>query len=116
MSNAATGAPSNAIPEVQLTADVLLETARRNTGLADFGDEADWREGFQRLLASLNEEARLNAVGRVIAFNEVLRHLENRLRVTEDLKRHPEILEDEIVKPLFMVGLPRTGSTIMHDL
>ncbi|MDY0065670.1 MAG: sulfotransferase [Steroidobacteraceae bacterium] len=116
MSNAATGAPSNAIPEVQLTADVLLETARRNTGLADFGDEADWREGFQRLLASLNEEARLNAVGRVIAFNEVLRHLENRLRVTEDLKRHPEILEVEIVKPLFMVGLPRTGSTIMHDL
>ncbi len=100
----------------KLTEQALLETARGRTGLGDFGDEADWREGFQRLVQSLNDEARLNAVGHLIAFNELLRHLENRLRVTEDLKRHPEILDVEIVKPLFMVGLPRTGSTIMHDL
>ncbi|HQW08408.1 MAG TPA: sulfotransferase [Steroidobacteraceae bacterium] len=102
--------------KVKLTEQALLDAARGNTGLADFGDEADWHEGFQRLVQSLNEEARLNAVGRLIAFNELLRHLENRLRVTEDLKRHPGILDVEIVKPLFMVGLPRTGSTIMHDL
>lgn len=100
----------------KLTEQALLETARDKTGHGDFGDEADWREGFQRLVQSLNDEARLNAVGRLIACNELLRHLENRLRVTEDLKRHPEILDVEIVKPLFMVGLPRTGSTIMHDL
>lgn len=115
-SDAVTGSHATAIPDVKLTADALLETARRNTGLADFGDDADWREGFERLLASLNEEARLNAVGRLIAFHELLRHLENRLRVTDDIKRNPEILDVEIVKPLFMVGLPRTGSTIMHDL
>lgn len=102
--------------KVKLTEQALLDAARGSTGLADFGDEADWHEGFQRLVQSLNEEARLNAVGRLIAFNELLRHLENRLRVTEDLKRHPGILDVEIVKPLFMVGLPRTGSTIMHDL
>ncbi len=102
--------------EVQLTEQQLLAAARRNTGLVDFGDDADWREGFQRLVRSLNEEARLNTMGRVIAFNELLRHLENRLRVTEDLRRHPDILNVEIVKPVFMVGLPRTGSTIMHDL
>ncbi|MEZ5533718.1 MAG: sulfotransferase [Steroidobacteraceae bacterium] len=108
--------PAPSIPEVKLTEGALLDTARANTGLADFGDEADWREGFTRLVSSLNEEARLNAVGRLIAFNEVLRHLENRLRVTDDLRRHPQILDVEIVKPLFMVGLPRTGSTIMHDL
>lgn len=114
--NAATAGPRTGVPEVKLTEQALLDAARSNTGLADFGDEADWREGFQRLVQSLNEEARLNAVGRLIAFNELLRHLENRLRVTEDLRRHPEILDVEIVKPLFMVGLPRTGSTIMHDL
>ncbi len=101
---------------MQLTEQALLATARKNAGFTDFGDDADWHEGFQRLVQSLNEEAHLNAVGRLIAFNELLRHLENRLRVTEDLKRHPEILDVEIVKPLFMVGLPRTGSTIMHDL
>jgi hypothetical protein len=114
--NAATAGSPTPIPDVKLTEQALLETARGKTGLGDFGDEADWREGFQRLVQSLNDEARLNAVGRLIAFNELLRHLENRLRVTEDLKRHPEILDVEIVKPLFMVGLPRTGSTIMHDL
>ncbi len=117
MNAAATTVPGPAaIPTVRLTEGALLDAARTNTGLADFGDEADWREGFQRLVQSLNEEARLNAVGRLIAFNELLRHLENRLRVTEDVRRHPEILDVEIVKPLFMVGLPRTGSTIMHDL
>lgn len=115
-----TGAARNPQPagmaEVKLTTGALLDAARRNTGLADFGDEADWREGLERLVASLNEEARLNAVGRQIAFSELLRHLENRLRVTEDIRRNPGILDVEIVKPLFMVGLPRTGSTIMHDL
>jgi len=116
MNTTATADNPAQIPEVQLTEETLLGAARRNTSLGDFGDEADWREGFQRLLRSLNEEARLTAVGRLIAFNELLRHLENRLRVTEDIKRNPEILEVEIVKPLFMVGLPRTGSTIMHDL
>ena len=92
----------------KLTEQALLETARGRTGLGDFGDEADWREGFQRLVQSLNDEARLNAVGHLIAFNELLR-LENRLRVTEP--GAPEILDVEIVKP-FMVGLPR--STIMR--
>lgn len=114
--NAAAASGSVELPEVQLTEEALLAAARAKTGLADFGEESDWREGFRRLLQSLNEEARLNPVGRLIAFNELLRHLENRLRVTEDIRRHPEILDVEIVKPLFMVGLPRTGSTIMHDL
>lgn len=116
MNTIATAGSSTQIPQVSLTEQALLATARERTGLRDFGDEADWREGFERLVRSLNDEARLNAIGRVIAFNELLRHLENRLRVTEDLRRHPEILDVEIVKPLFMVGLPRTGSTIMHDL
>lgn len=109
-------ADSNELPDVELSEQVLLATARQNTGLDDFGDEAEWKEGFTRLLAALNDEARLNAVGRVIAFGEVLRHLENRLQVTEDIRRNPSILEVEIRKPVFVVGLPRTGSTILHDL
>src|SRR5690606_26956512 len=61
MNAAATTVPGPAaIPTVRLTEGALLDTARTNTGLADFGDEADWREGFQRLVQSLNEEARLN--------------------------------------------------------
>ena len=79
----------DALPEVDLSEAALLDAARHKTGLADFGDEADWKEGFTRLLHDLHEESRLNKAGRVIAFGELLRHLENRLRVTEDIKRNP---------------------------
>ena len=104
------------LPDVELTEAAVLAAAREKTGLSDFGDEADWKEGFTLLLKGLNEEARLSKIGRIVAFGEVLRHLENRLRVTDDIKRNPEILQVKIEKPVFLMGLPRTGSTILHDL
>lgn len=110
------------LPEVSLTTEALLQAAQKTTGLSDFGgniyggSDADWQEGFERLLRSLNSEAELNPTGRLIAFNELLRHLVNRLQVTEDIKKNPEILDVVITAPLFIVGLPRTGSTILHDL
>ena len=109
-------------PDVHLNEEALLQAAQERTGLSDFGgslyggSEDDWREGFALLLKCLNEEARLNKQGRMIAFHDLLRHLQNRLQVTEDIKTNPEILDEKIVKPLFIVGLPRTGSTILHDL
>ncbi len=103
------------VPAVSLEEASLLDEARKNTGLDDFGDPV-FEEGLRRLLDSLESEARLNAIGRLIAHNEVLRHLENRLRVTADWKRCPEIGDVEIEKPIFVVGLPRTGSTTLHDL
>ncbi len=111
-----TESPPLEIPEVTLDRESLEATARSNTGLSDFGDESDYGEGLDRLLDSLANEARLNAIGRIIAFYDLLRHLENRLTVTEDWKRHPEMGDVKVVKPLFVVGLPRTGSTILHDL
>ncbi len=116
MTSQATGFDYAQLPDVELTEAALLGAARVKTGLSDFGDEADWKEGFSLLLRGLNEEARLNKAGRIIAFGELSRHLENRLRVTDDIKRHPEILKVTIEKPLFVMGLPRTGSTILHDL
>lgn len=103
------------IPEVSLAEASLLDEARKNTGLDDYGDPI-FRDGLRRLLDSLEQEARLTAIGRLIAHDEVLRHLENRLRVTADWKRWPEMAEVEIEKPVFVVGLPRTGSTTLHDL
>ncbi|MDP6979003.1 MAG: sulfotransferase [Myxococcota bacterium] len=103
------------VPEVSLAESSLLEEARKNTGLDDFGDPV-FEEGLRRLLDSLEREAQLNPVGRLIAHGEVLRHLENRLRVTADWHRWPEIGEVAIEQPIFVVGLPRTGSTTLHDL
>ncbi|MBW1883502.1 MAG: sulfotransferase [Deltaproteobacteria bacterium] len=112
--DAAAAAMAN-IPEVSLEEASLLEEARANTGLDDFGDPI-FQDGLRRLLDSLEREARLTAIGRLIAHGEVLRNLENRLRVTADWQRWPEMGEVAIEKPLFVVGLPRTGSTTLHDL
>lgn len=101
--------------EVRLEEQALLEQAAQSAGLSDFGDEG-FREGLRVLLQALEGEAQLSASGRVFAQSEILRHLDNRLRVTDDFKRHPEILEVEIEKPIFIVSPPRTGSTILHHL
>jgi hypothetical protein len=103
------------VPDVCLEEASLLDEARKNTGLDDFGDPI-FRDGLGRLLDSLEQQARLTPIGRLIAHGEVLRHLENRLRVTADWKRWPEMAEVAIEKPIFVVGLPRTGSTTLHDL
>ena len=102
-------------PSVDLRDEALLDEAARNTGLSDFGDDG-FREGLRVLLGALVTEAGLHDFGRFFAHKEVLRHLENRLKVTADWKRHPEMAEVEIVQPLFVVSLPRTGSTILHEL
>ncbi len=100
---------------VRLDADLLLAAARRRTGLDDFGDEA-FREPFERVVRSLDGEAQLNLVGRIAARQDLLRLLSNRLRMVADAKLHPEILAGEIRRPIFVTGLPRTGTTLLHGL
>lgn len=103
------------IQPVSLTIDKLLATARKNTGLKDFGED-DFREPLAMLLRGLEDEAQLSTLGRVIARTDIVRTLENRLGIVDLLKKHPEIEEQPIVKPLFVVGPPRSGTTIFHDL
>ena len=103
------------LPLVRLDEASLLARASQNTHLDDFGD-AGFREPLRRLLASLEQEAQLTLLGRMIARNDVLRLLENRLHIIDTLKRHPEIEERPIRRPIFIVGLPRTGTTILHEL
>jgi hypothetical protein len=100
---------------LRLSADSLLAAARRRTGLADFGDPA-FTEPLDRLLRSLDSEARLNLFGRLAAREDLTGMLVNRLRIEEDRRRHPAIAAETIRRPLFIAGLPRTGSTFLHGL
>jgi len=93
----------------------LMSTARKQTGLSDFGDEA-FRPRMRGFIRALDEEAQLTTVGRGIMRRQLLRFLVNRLRIEEDFKRHPEIEDEEIVAPVFIVGFPRTGTTLLHNL
>lgn len=106
---------SDAMPEVRFEEDFVLDEARRRAALDDFGDE-DFREPMRRLLTSLEDEAQLNAVGRVTMFERVVGSLVVRLSAQDYFHRHPEILEEEICEPVVIVGLGRTGSTMMHRL
>ena len=74
------------------------------------------REPFRILMKDFEEEAELHLVGRLRTRSEILQLLEARLQIEDWYKRHPEIDEQEIVAPLMILGLPRTGSTHLHAL
>lgn len=99
----------------KLDEDLLLKKAEKQTGLSDFGDD-HFREGLQVLLASLNSEAKLNPIGKIFAQNMIINLLVGRLHIVNTLKKHPDILKEEINKPLVIAGLPRTGTTILMGL
>ncbi len=95
--------------------DVIDEARLRTAGLDDFG-RGPFRQPLELLVESLNAEANLNEIGRYIATERMLTHTVNRLNYVRDRERFPEISNERIVKPVFIVGLPRTGTTILHDI
>jgi len=100
---------------VDLRAETLLRTAERNTGLSDFGGD-EFRQPLALLVDCLEKEAQLSLLGRLVARSDLLRTLENRLRLVELFREHPEIAEQPVERPIFVVGPPRSGTTIFHDL
>jgi hypothetical protein len=104
---------------VPLDAESLLATARVNTGLDDFGDDDPddhWRTHFDVLLRAIEREANLNLLGRLLTRSDLLIYLQNRLQVTDWYKRHPQISDEVVREPVFIVGLPRSGTTILHEV
>jgi hypothetical protein len=100
---------------LSLERDSILEEAREITGLEDFGDEA-FREPFERLVAALSSEAKLNAVGRGMQRARIVGLLVNRLRTEAYIARFPQILDEVVCEPLVIVGLPRTGTTMLQRM
>ena len=94
---------------------LLAEASARTGGLQDFG-ERQFLEPLAILLHSLEQEAHLTDIGRMIASERVLGHTVNRLRYVNDRKQNPTIADEKIVAPVFIIGFPRTGTTILHDI
>ena len=95
--------------------DQMVDTACERVGADDLGDDT-WREGLEVLVRSLATEAALNEMGVSAMTDQIIGYLANRLEVEQWYARHPEIDDQEIVAPLFGVGLPRTGSTALSYL
>jgi hypothetical protein len=100
---------------VPLDENSLLATAKANTGLSDFGDD-DWHEPFQVLIRSWNEETRMHLMGRLMARSDLLLYLEARLRIEDTYKKHPQIEDEAIVKPIVIVGQGRSGTSGLLNL
>lgn len=99
-----------------LDAEELLAEAQRRTGLSDFGDPP-LEPVLSTLLNSLEQEANLHPLGRMLIRMHIRDLLETRLRLTEVWKGKKEVLEaHQIKKPVFVVGIPRSGSTFLHEL
>jgi len=93
----------------------LLDIAKTETGLGDFGHDS-FREGLEILVASLNAEAQLNALGDKVLRERIVNHLKQRLQIEDWYRRHPEIEDVAIKAPLIGISLPRTGSTALSFL
>ena len=103
------------INAVQLNPDKLMEDAVRKTGCSDFGND-DFEKGMRLFIESLEKEGELNFLGRVIAQSYTGSNLANRLLILERRKNNPRVQDERIEAPLLIVGLPRTGTTILHAL
>ena len=94
---------------IKLDVDGLLEKAAANTGLVDFGDD-EFRKALALLVEGLEKEANLSTMGRLVARGDLLRTLENRLRLVDLFRQHPEIAELPVARPIFVIGAPRTAN------
>jgi hypothetical protein len=96
---------------VPLERDALMGAAQEATGLEDWGEDTSFIEGLDVLLSDFRETAGLNDAGRAAQAQDVMRLLVNRLFMQKDLSEHPKILEEELLPPIVILGLPRTGTS-----
>ena len=98
-----------------ISQDDLMEAASSATGLSDFGNN-DFEEGFEVLCKSYADDSTLTPLGEQLVRDEITGDLVGRLQVVDQLKRTPEIRESKLERPIFILGIPRTGTTTLQHL
>lgn len=102
----------------QLSVDALIDDARAQTGLEDFGGDS-FREGLGLLVEDINEgiaRGERSESGVTRCRNDFTKALSDRLRIIDYLNARPELLARPIEKPVFVFGVPRTGTTLVSNL
>lgn len=102
-------------PALLFDRETLLDAARQRTGLSDFGD-LWFIEPMDKFIESANAEGAFTADGFAAQTEVIVKGLASRLRMIEDIRLHPEILDEKVEVAGIILGLPRTGSTIFHRL
>jgi hypothetical protein len=99
----------------QIVADELIAGARAATGLTDFGDPSI-EPALGKIVDALNNDARLNAVGRDARAQSLTGVLVNRLLLAAHLEARPDVVDDQLGTPVVVVGLPRSGTTKLQRM
>jgi hypothetical protein len=103
------------VPSFRLDELSVCEAASKQTGLTDFGDP-HYRQGLLRLAESAEQDANLHPLGRFMTRNIIVNYLVQRLRLIETRKREPELFEGPLRSPVLVTGLPRSGTTFLHNM
>lgn len=98
-----------------LDSEWVMARARATTGLDDFGTDTSFRTGLGILMRDVCGLATRPAVQAAV-LDRITGLLATRLRLAEDDRLYPEIREQAIERPMFIIGLPRTGTTITFDM
>ena len=99
---------------IEINAEELIESAISSTSLDDFHD-LEWLNSFKKRIDVLNH-SNLHLRGKIFHKCNLLTMLRNRLFVTRMIKEKPEIRDEKIDRPIFVTGLPRTGTTFLFEL
>ncbi|MFT4054419.1 MAG: sulfotransferase [Novosphingobium sp.] len=98
-------------PDTLSVDEVLARATEATGGLTDFGDDHSFKERIAVTLKAWDDDEGLTRGGRIVLLQHMVRVMANRLRIEDLVKRHPEILDIQIDRPLFIAGLPRSGTT-----
>ena len=101
--------------EAAVRLDDLVARACERAGLDDFGGDS-WREGLRSAGRDVRVRARRQPGGREFVYGQFVDALWNRLRVVDYCKRHPEVATSRFERPLVVLGLPRTGTSLASYL
>jgi hypothetical protein len=98
----------------KLDANAILRKAEKKAGFKYELPKAE--EGLRKMVASINEEGRPNPFGSMAVKGLLERTMQGRYMIERHLEMHPEIEKAPIKQPVFIIGMPRTGTTILHAL
>lgn len=93
----------------------LMDEAIQSTDLSDFG-EIPFEDGLAALVDATNAHEHYHPNTAFYLRSKIVQILSNRLQVTRLIREKPAIENEKIVKPLIIVGLPRSGTTILQTL
>ncbi len=99
----------------RLDVDDILAEGRRQTGLQDWGDD-HFLPNLRTAVDCVKAKDGLTPLARVVLRQSFVRAVCNRLWVQDWLRRHPEVRDQRVERPIFVVGFPRTGTTVLQNL